>query len=268
METPDILRKTLDLNRRTPVVPLDAKVMAPMPSRPPGLKVRRSLQPIPLSPTAKPETSQIPAIAGGPSMMSAEGPGPKMGGLGHLSARIEVIAAAPLSIIGADQEPEPNTVAERTTAAKYVEAVIEVEPAGVMRRAVGGIVDAFVWGTIAVGTLALAGKLILPAGTDWMNALGRVALPALGLCFVIALAYTAVVALVLDARTFGARAMGLHLLTPAGVPPSVGRACARRLLSLVSLATFLGGYWLAIFDRHGQTLHDKLTSTFVIRKRA
>jgi hypothetical protein len=39
----------------------------------------------------------------------------------------------------------------------------------------------------------------------------------------------------------------------------------RALLSLISAGAFLGGFWLAIFDRRGQTLHDKLTRTFVVR---
>ncbi|RYZ38766.1 MAG: RDD family protein, partial [Myxococcaceae bacterium] len=26
-----------------------------------------------------------------------------------------------------------------------------------------------------------------------------------------------------------------------------------------------GGFWMALFDRRGQTLHDKLTSTFVVQ---
>ena len=37
------------------------------------------------------------------------------------------------------------------------------------------------------------------------------------------------------------------------------------MLSLLSFALFLSGFWLALFDRHGQTLHDKLTKTFVVK---
>ncbi len=33
----------------------------------------------------------------------------------------------------------------------------------------------------------------------------------------------------------------------------------------VSFVPFLAGFWLALFDRRGQTLHDKLTQTFVVR---
>jgi uncharacterized RDD family membrane protein YckC len=39
----------------------------------------------------------------------------------------------------------------------------------------------------------------------------------------------------------------------------------RAALSLASFGLFLSGFWLALFDRRGQTLHDKLTSTFVVQ---
>ena len=34
---------------------------------------------------------------------------------------------------------------------------------------------------------------------------------------------------------------------------------------LIAPAFLLAGFWVALFDRRGQTLHDKLTSTFVVR---
>jgi uncharacterized RDD family membrane protein YckC len=51
----------------------------------------------------------------------------------------------------------------------------------------------------------------------------------------------------------------------SGAAPGPARALVRAALALVSFALFLAGFWLALFDRRGQTLHDKLTRTFVVR---
>ena len=45
----------------------------------------------------------------------------------------------------------------------------------------------------------------------------------------------------------------------------VHRPLIRALFSFVSFGLCLSGFWLALFDRKGQTLHDKLTRTFVVR---
>ncbi len=59
--------------------------------------------------------------------------------------------------------------------------------------------------------------------------------------------------------------LGLRLVDTHGLAPAPARAIVRALLSVVSFGLFLGGFWMALFDRRGQTLHDKLTSTFVIQ---
>jgi uncharacterized RDD family membrane protein YckC len=92
-----------------------------------------------------------------------------------------------------------------------------------------------------------------------------VALPALALAAVFAFVYTTLFAFLFHGRTVGRRLVGIHLVDGTGAAPGAGRALVRAGLSLVSFGLFLSGFWLALFDRHGQTLHDKLTRTFVVR---
>jgi len=98
-----------------------------------------------------------------------------------------------------------------------------------------------------------------------VHALQPILLPGVVLGLVIALAYSAAFAVLLDGRTLGRLMAGIRLVDRRGVAPSPTRAVIRALLAVLSFALFLGGFWLALFDRRGQTLHDKLTSTFVVR---
>jgi resuscitation-promoting factor RpfA len=95
-----------------------------------------------------------------------------------------------------------------------------------------------------------------------------VLLPAIALGFILALVYSAVLSLVWDGRTIGRRALGLKLVDASGLAPSTPRVVVRSILSAFSVLLFLGGYWLALFDRRRQTLHDKLAATFVVRPTA
>lgn len=65
--------------------------------------------------------------------------------------------------------------------------------------------------------------------------------------------------------TLGKRAMGLRIVGSDGRPPGVGRGMGRTLgawLSWVSLG--LGFLWAA-WDQRGQTWHDKMVGTYVVR---
>ncbi len=62
----------------------------------------------------------------------------------------------------------------------------------------------------------------------------------------------------LDARTPGMKLAGLRVRSLHGGEPTFGEALARALLSLPSAALGLFGFVLALFDKRGQTLHDKL----------
>ncbi len=97
------------------------------------------------------------------------------------------------------------------------------------------------------------------------HALERVLLPGLILVLVLSAAYGAVFGWLWEGTTLGRRLFGIRLVDQTGHAPSPVRAVIRAALSLLSFAAFLGGFWLALFDRKGQTLHDKLTSTFVVR---
>lgn len=77
------------------------------------------------------------------------------------------------------------------------------------------------------------------------------------LVVVISVAYSALLT-ALCGRTPGMALAGHHLRTLQGRAPTVPEALLRTVLSLPSAALGLFGFALALFDRRGQTLHDKL----------
>ena len=83
------------------------------------------------------------------------------------------------------------------------------------------------------------------------------------LVLVLALAYSALLT-ALCGRTPGMALAGHHLRTRAGKPPAASEALLRALLALPSAALGLFGFTLALFDRRGQTLHDKLTGCVTV----
>jgi hypothetical protein len=64
-------------------------------------------------------------------------------------------------------------------------------------------------------------------------------------------------------QTPGMATQHQHLRTVAGRPPNAAQALQRAVLSLLSGAAALFGFTLALFDRRGQTLHDKLCGCVV-----
>lgn len=157
--------------------------------------------------------------------------------------------------------------------------VVEVRarPAALWQRITAFVVD----GGLVAGVLALylsvAAALVRPAGAPdtqltgldatmaRIHQLHSVLVPCAALAFVLGVAYTAVFALLWNGRTPGRRLLGIRLVDQSGLAPAPGRAIARAALAVVSFVPFLAGFWLALFDRRGQTLHDKLTQTFVVR---
>jgi uncharacterized RDD family membrane protein YckC len=149
-------------------------------------------------------------------------------------------------------------------------------PASLWRRQLAFLVDALAVTSIVLlylmAATTISGLKGHPAhlsGIDAVmlraHALERVLLPGLGLGAVLALLYATLFGFLWQGRTPGRRLLGIRLVDQSGLPPTPIRASLRAVLSLLSFALFLGGFWLALFDRRGQTLHDKLTSTFVIR---
>ncbi len=168
--------------------------------------------------------------------------------------------------------PSPETTRERPVGVVEIHA----RPAAMWRRLGAWAVDLALVGTVVALYLFVASLLVgqkpaaehatrLDAMMARLHALEGALVPGILLAAVLALTYTAVFAFVWQGRTVGRRLLGLRLVDDTGLPPTPGRAVVRAVLSAVSVGLFFGGFWLALFDRKGQTLHDKLTRTFVVR---
>lgn len=143
--------------------------------------------------------------------------------------------------------------------------VVRAEPAALWRRVGAWLFDLTFVGVLVAGFLAIAISVIAPRTLSLTQQLAVLAVPGAALACVLAFVYTTLFAFLWNGRTPGRRALGIHLVDTSGHAPGPLRALTRAGLSLVSFALFLSGFWLALFDRHGQTLHDKLTRTFVVR---
>jgi uncharacterized RDD family membrane protein YckC len=193
-------------------------------------------------------------------------------------------AAPPAPETSADPEVSMATeMAERAARSVAEEpatltGLIEVRarPAALWQRITAFIVDGALVGGVLALYVGLAAALISPhapatqlSGIDGVMArvhqLSSVLAPCVALALVLGLAYTAAFALLWNGRTPGRRLLGIRLVDRTGLAPTPGRAITRAALSVVSFVPFLAGFWLALFDRRGQTLHDKLTQTFVVR---
>lgn len=145
------------------------------------------------------------------------------------------------------------------------ERTVTAEPASLWRRVGAWMTDLLFVSVLVLGLLFLAVEFVAPKNLTTLQQLMVIAVPAGILTALIAFVYTALFAFLWDGRTPGRRMMGIHLVDATGQAPSALRSLIRAALSLVSFALFLSGFWLALFDRHGQTLHDKLTRTFVVK---
>jgi uncharacterized RDD family membrane protein YckC len=150
------------------------------------------------------------------------------------------------------------------------------QPAGLIRRCIAFTIDFALVGGLCVGLLYLASvvkgvKKVPPNLSDLdillyrAHALDKLLIPSLALCGLVVLVYATVFASALGGRTPGRLVTGVRLVTASGETPGPVRALLRAVFSFVSFGLCLSGFWLALFDRKGQTLHDKLTRTFVVR---
>jgi len=156
--------------------------------------------------------------------------------------------------------PLPREEAKVTT-----DSTVMATPASLVRRLVASLVDLSLIALVAGFFLAGAVLIIAPKGLSLTHGLLAIALPALLLSAVLSFVYTTVFAFLFQGKTPGRRLAGIRLVDRTGSAPGPGHALLRAALSLVSFALFLSGFWLGLFDRRGQTLHDKLTRTFVVR---
>jgi uncharacterized RDD family membrane protein YckC len=186
-----------------------------------------------------------------------------------LAFRGEVARVTPL---GLAVEP-PRALAEAPPAVREVRA----RPAALWRRGGALLLDAaIVLGVLAL-YLELALLLVRPPGLHGpqlpgldgfvarLHAVHGVLPPALVLGALLGVVYSSVFAFLWGGRSPGRWLFGLRLVDRRGLAPAPGRAVARALLAVVSFGLCLAGFWLSLFDRRGQTLHDKLTRTFVVR---
>ena len=142
---------------------------------------------------------------------------------------------------------------------------VTAEPAALWRRLGAWLVDLLFVSALVLLFLSIAMTVIAPRNLTAVQQLIAIALPGAALASLLAFVYTALFAFLWSGRTPGRRMMGIHLVDATGHAPGPARALVRAMLSLVSFGLFLSGFWLALFDRHGQTLHDKLTRTFVVK---
>jgi len=181
------------------------------------------------------------------------------------------------SSLGEAYDPEIRSEVQRVpTEEPKRQRQLVAAPASLIRRCFSFTVDLALVGAACLGLLYLAslvkGVKAVPANLApldvllfRMHGLDKLLLPALAACALLALAYSTVFAMAWQGRTPGRLLSGVRLVTSNGETPGPVRAVIRAMLGFVSFGLFLSGFWLALFDRKGQTLHDKLTRTFVVR---
>lgn len=190
------------------------------------------------------------------------------------------VAAAP-SRLPAVPAPVATPAAAAPAVAKAAPATpgvteIHARPASLWRRLLAFTIDTSAIAGIAALYLMLASSVAgvsapqtgltgLDAFFGQVRALQSVLVPGAVLLLVLSLVYCAIFAFLWNGRTLGRRLLGLRLVDTHGLAPAPGRAIARAVLASLSFGLFLAGFWMALFDRRGQTLHDKLTSTYVVQ---
>lgn len=156
------------------------------------------------------------------------------------------------------------------------EGEVRARPAALWRRLGAWLVDVLAVGLVVglylLVASAISGAQVPASDFGWLDALvtrvrthQAIVVPGVVLAALLALVYCALFAFLWQGRTPGRWVFRIRLVDRSGTAPTPTRALVRALLSTFSFAFFLGGFWLALFDRQGQTLHDKLTSTFVVQ---
>jgi resuscitation-promoting factor RpfA len=290
-----LLDKDLRIDRRAP----DRSPSGPQPTVPAFAELPRS--PAPKAPASRftplddePETlkdAPLPTpVARPPSPQAPPSVKPT-------PAPISVVTFAPTARPLAGEEPTPRPpapglpvipppaaapaprVARAPAAPQATPGVQEVHarPASLWRRLLSFGIDTATLVGVAALYITLASSIAgvkapssqglteMDTLAAWLHALQSVLLPGFFLLLVLALVYCAVAAFLWNGRTLGRLVLGLRLVDTHGLAPAPGRAIVRAMLSAVSFGLFLGGFWMALFDKRGQTLHDKLTSTFVVQ---
>jgi uncharacterized RDD family membrane protein YckC len=184
----------------------------------------------------------------------------------------------PAAIRATSQQPAVSrgSAAAAGRSAAAVPGQVRAVPAPLWKRGLAWAVD--------LGTLGALFGLYLLAGATLTGKLGgassqldgldllmlklgqleSLVLPGLALMVLLAGAYSACGAYAWAGQTLGRQLVGIVLVDRTGLSPTRNRAIVRAVLSFFSFVVFLAGFWLVLFDRRRQTLHDKLTGTFVV----
>ncbi len=155
-------------------------------------------------------------------------------------------------------------------------AEVHARPASLWRRLLAFSIDTGAIAAVAALYLMLASSVAgvqtpetglsgLDAFVHQVRSLQSVLVPGAVLVLLLSLVYCTVSAFLWNGRTLGRGLLGLRLVDTHGLAPAPGRAVVRAVLASLSFGLFLAGFWMALFDRRGQTLHDKLTSTYVVQ---
>ena len=173
-------------------------------------------------------------------------------GLAGLAEALRMEALA--ERLGIQLQPTP----ERSGTGDPANASDAPRPAELWRRALAWAVDGAL--VLVVGAFYLGLAHWVTGGVSLQGLL----LPALGLYVLVGAVYATVGSL-MGGRTLGLRLAGIRLVDDRGRTPAPTVTLARSLLGAVSAALLGLGFWVALVDRRGQTLHDKLTSTFIVQ---
>jgi uncharacterized RDD family membrane protein YckC len=182
----------------------------------------------------------------------------------------------PVPPVTAPAAPAPAAAAAPVRTAEAKPEEIHYRRASLWRRLLAGTVDALILVALASAYLAIAARLAGieagPAPSGGLDALAHllhawapVLLPGAVVAVVLGVVYAAVFAMLLGGRSPGRLLAGIRLVDGSGAAPGPIRAVLRALLSVGSLVFLFAGFWLALFDRRGQTLHDKLSGTFIVQ---
>lgn len=144
-------------------------------------------------------------------------------------------------------------------------STVLASPASLSRRLIANLVDLTIIGLVAAFFLSGAVLVTAPRGLSVMRGLLAIAMPAVLLGGVLSFVYTTIFAFLFKGKTPGRQLAGIRLVDDTGSAPGPGRALFRATVALLSFGLFLSGFWMGLFDRRGQTLHDKLAHTFVVR---
>jgi uncharacterized RDD family membrane protein YckC len=219
------------------------------------------------------------ALSGAANMPVAKAPAPLDLAIEEESFSVDMEEsepAAPPPPVAAAPARSPAPPAPKLAGTVSKETEIHARPASLWRRLLALAIDAAAIAGVAALYLMLASSVAgvqapqtslsgLDAFVVQIRALQSVLLPGTALLLVLSLVYCAVSAFLWNGRTLGRRLLGLRLVDTHGLAPAPGRAIVRAMLASLSFGLFLAGFWMALFDRRGQTLHDKLTSTYVVQ---